>query len=124
MLTRDQILQADDLPCEEVEVPEWGGSVFVRTMTGTEHDAYNAEAPVDDEGERSLANFRARMCVRCLVDADGNRLFQDGEAAALGERSTRALGRVFEVIARLNGLDEEEIVKNSEAAPSGDSGSG
>ena len=40
LLSRDEILAASDLTKELVEVPEWGGSVYVRAMTGTERDSY------------------------------------------------------------------------------------
>ncbi len=33
---------ADDLPRETVSVPEWGGEVLVRTMSGTDRDAFEA----------------------------------------------------------------------------------
>jgi len=42
LLTRDQILQAQDIARETVSVPEWGGSVLVRGLTGQERDAYEA----------------------------------------------------------------------------------
>ena len=38
MLTREQILGLSDLPREEVRIPEWGGVVFVRALTGSERD--------------------------------------------------------------------------------------
>ena len=41
MLTREQILQSDDLPRETVPVPEWGGSVRIRTLSGADRDGYN-----------------------------------------------------------------------------------
>ena len=41
-LTRDAILQATDLTFEDVAVPEWGGVVRVRGLTGTERDAFEA----------------------------------------------------------------------------------
>ena len=44
LLTRDLILKADDIQTREVEVPEWGGTVLIRALTGTERDAYEAEA--------------------------------------------------------------------------------
>ena len=34
VLTKSQILEADDIKHESVFVPEWGGKVFVQTMTG------------------------------------------------------------------------------------------
>ena len=39
-LSRDDILKAADNEPEEVDVPEWGGSVLVRGMTGRERDAF------------------------------------------------------------------------------------
>jgi len=41
-LNKEQILRADDLKTEEVDVPEWGGSVRVRVLTGTERDAFES----------------------------------------------------------------------------------
>ena len=38
MLSRNAILNADDLPRKEVFVSEWNGSVFVRALTGAERD--------------------------------------------------------------------------------------
>ena len=40
LLTRDQILQAEDLPSETVTVLEWGGSVIVRGLTGSERGKF------------------------------------------------------------------------------------
>ena len=41
-LTRDEILGADDLKTESVKVPEWGGTVLVRELTGAERDEWEA----------------------------------------------------------------------------------
>ena len=38
-LSRDDILKAADNEPEEVDVPEWGGSVLVRGMTGLDRAA-------------------------------------------------------------------------------------
>ncbi len=138
LLDRDSILKAEDLETEEVDVPEWGGAVLVRALSGTERDSYEAscmqERPVLDargkpvkgrtEMVRTLANVRAKLVVRSIVDGDGKRLFTDADASALGEKSAAALDRVFEVAARLSRLsdeDIEELAGNSEAAQSGDS---
>jgi hypothetical protein len=50
-LTRDSILNAKDLKKELVKVPEWGGEVYVRCMTGSERDAFESEAY--QSGERT-----------------------------------------------------------------------
>lgn len=140
-LNRDEILGAQDIETEEVPVPEWGGSVLVKALTGKESDAYQAscyqERPVLDargrpvkgrtEMVRSLANVRAKLVVRCIVDEQGNRVFSDADANALGEKSTAALDRVFEVAARLSRLSEddiEDLAGKYGAGQAGDSPSG
>ena len=116
-LTRDAILQADDLPMETVSVPEWGGEVLVRGLTGTERDAFE-ESVLTGKGKQrdvSMQNVRAKLVSRCLVDEEGERLFSDADVRALGQKSAAALTRVFDVAQRLSGLspdDVEELEKN------------
>lgn len=117
-LTRDAILQATDLTFEDVAVPEWGGVVRVRGLTGTERDAFEASV-VERQGKQSklnMANIRARLVTLVVVDDDGKRLFSDADVAALGRKSGVALNRVFEVAQRLSGITEadmSELEKNS-----------
>lgn len=116
-LTKDQILQSDDLPREEVQVPEWGGSVFVRTMTGIERDSFE-QSIVDTNGKSkgtNLKNIRAKLCAYTVVDDNGERLFTNEEAGQLGTKSSKALDRIFPVSQKLNGMsneDVEELAKN------------
>ena len=120
MLTKEQILAADDLRTEEVEVPEWNGSVFVRTLTGTDRDAFE-QSVVQGVDKMDLANVRARMAVLCMADEEGKRLFEDSDAKALGAKSSLALGRIFTAAQKLNGMtdsDTEELAKNSGGGPS------
>ncbi len=42
-LTGEEILGADDLPTEVVPVPEWDGTVIVRTLTGAERDHWTTD---------------------------------------------------------------------------------
>ena len=126
MLTKEQILSADDLRQEEVEVPEWNGSVSVRTLTGTDRDAFE-QSIVQGVDKMDLANVRARMAVLCVVDADGKRMFADSDAKALGARSSLALGRIFDAAQKLNAMTDEdvrELAKNSGGGPSAASTSG
>jgi hypothetical protein len=52
-LTKDEILEAADLSTKAVDVPEWGGSVNVRTMTGADRDAFeNTLVEVGKDGAR------------------------------------------------------------------------
>lgn len=140
LLSRDDILKAEDLETEVVPVPEWGGDVRVKGLTGEERDSYEAacmqERPAYDakgkqvrgrtEMARNLANVRAKLVVRSVVNDEGERLFTDHDTGLLGQKSAAALDRVFEVAARLSRLSEEDVedlAGNSDAAQSGDSAS-
>ena len=112
ILSKDAILAADDLPRETVNIPEWGGEVLVRTMSGTDRDAFEASL-LEKDGR--MENVRARLVALTLCDSQGDRLFDDSEIAALGRKSARALDRVFSVAQRLNGIgtDEAQAAKNA-----------
>ena len=111
LLTKDQILNADDLVIEELEVPEWGGTVRVRTMTGAERDAFE-ESVFETKGKdtkMNLKNFRSRLVAICVVDDKGERMFGDGEIPIIGKKSAKALDRVFSAAQKLNGIGQKEV---------------
>lgn len=108
-LSRDAILQADDRPTEEVAVPEWGGTVLVRGMSGKERDDFEA-GWLDKKGQfKMYGNFRASLAAACLVDKDGNQLFAPKDVAELGQKSAAALDRVAETARHLSGVSESDV---------------
>ena len=126
-LDKAGILGQDDLKTEDVQVPEWGGAwVRVRTLNACERDHFEAST-IQRNGKRittNMENIRARLCLLCLIDENGERLFADEDAFPLGGKSAAALDRIFTVAQRLNGLrdeDIEDLVKNSNGAQSADS---
>lgn len=122
LLDKTKIFAADDKPLERVEVPEWGGHVFVRTMSAGERDAYEAELYDLSQGGKKkdaksmMDNARARLLVRTLVDEKGERLFEDSDIKDLGGKSGLVVDRIFTVARKVNGLTEadvDELVGNS-----------
>ena len=108
-LSRDAIFEVADLPLIAVEVPEWGGAVWVKPMTAAGRDAFESDVS-DAEGNIDRSNFRANLVVRCAVDPDtGKRLFRDNDAAALGAKNALPINRVFEVAAKASGLTPEDV---------------
>ena len=128
-LTRDQILDADDLKTESVPVPDWGGSVNVRTMTGHERAQLELQvnkANAKKNGQAGLAVFRELLAVECIVDDAGAKLFTRVDIARLSQKSGRALDTVADVAMRLNGMKQEEVeelVGKSEPTADDDSSS-
>lgn len=122
-LTADQIREVDDKQYEDVDVPEWGGTVRVRGMSGTERDAYEASIIEQRGNDRkvNLANARAKLVVRCLVDENGALLFTPDDVRVLGRKSAKALERVFDAARRASGMSEadiEKLTENFDADPS------
>jgi len=108
MLDRDTILAAQDLPMESLNVPEWGGTVHVRVMTGAERDAFEASL-IAGGGKTNVANVRARLAVLCICDESGQRLFGDDDVTPLGQKSAAALDRIFTVAQRINHIGAHDI---------------
>lgn len=134
ILTRDEILAADDIAFETVEVPEWGkkadGSpkrVRIKCMTSTERDSWENSLIVRDgkKGQSvSMLDVRAKLLTLTIVDVAGNSQFSLGDVVLLGRKSAAAADRVFEVskkLSRVSDEDVEEIIKNSEKIPDGNS---
>lgn len=111
LLGREDILNAPDIETVTVKVPEWGGAVLVRGLTGEERDIYE-QSLIRVRGKKrdvDMRNARARLVAMCVVDENGDRIFSDEDVAALGKKSSAALDRVFDVAQRLSGLREEDM---------------
>ena len=111
LLSRDAILGAADFVTADVPVPEWGGTVRVKGLTGRERDAYEASI-ISGKGKNrdvNLRNARAKLVVVAVIDDAGSRVFDDADVVALGQKSALALQRVFDKAAELAGLDDEAI---------------
>ena len=116
ILTKKQILDADDVKKELVKVPEWGGAVYVWSMTASDKDQFEmsiVEADVDKKGKmvrtNKLDNYRAKLCVLCIKDAKGKPIFDENDITALGKKSAAALQRVFNAATKLNRITEDDI---------------
>ncbi|MGM0409188.1 MAG: hypothetical protein ACQEQF_00380 [Bacillota bacterium] len=115
-LGRDEILGADDKDVKVVDVPEWGGKVRVSTITAEKRDKFEASmfqirnfGTKNQKAEYKQENLRARLVAYTVVDEDGNRIFSENDIKKLGEKSAKALDRVFEVAQELNGISDEDV---------------
>lgn len=100
VLTKDEILSRGAPRTEEIEVPAWGGSVFVRQLGIVERIAFQ-QAGAEGPGDNSLW---VRLALLAVCDADGARLFTDEDLATLCEMDGAALEPVVEAAMRLNGF--------------------
>jgi hypothetical protein len=125
-LTRDEVRNTkDSLIMEPVEVPEWGGTINVRGISGEERDAYESSM-LKGQGRKQKVvtdNVRAKLVALASCDEEGKPIFTPKDAEWLGKKSAAALHRVYSVAARLARItdeDVEELVKNSDRDLFGD----
>ncbi len=113
LLDREAILNAKDTHSEVVEVPEWGGHVCIRAMTGTERDDFRAA--IEGKEASLVGKFEAPLLALTLVDEEGNRLFSIDDVEGLRAKSAKVLDKLTQIAMRVNGMTEEaqeEAAKN------------
>lgn len=122
LMNKQAILDVDDLKTEDIEVPEWGGAVRLRTLTGGERDKFEADSmTMNKKGtpQMNLVNMRARLVALCAVDEGGKRMFSDSEVTRLGSKSALAINRLFDAARKLNGMTEEDVEELAEGFDEG-----
>lgn len=126
VLTRQAILEIDDLKMERFDVPEWGGAVYLRVFSGKERKAWEDSIPTEANQIVDGLLVITKLVVWAACDETGTQLFTDADIPALQEKSAAALLRVYGRARRLNALTEGDVqglAKNSESGLSDDSGS-
>ena len=122
MLTRQSIIEANDIGTGKISVPEWGGDVYVKSPSIRERDILGAYSrkylevvtdkkgePVLDENknpklrfiqseeaEKAFSDFRLYKVGFSLCDENGARLFSDEDIETiLAKKSPASIDRVF-----------------------------
>ena len=116
VLTRENILEIQDIQIELVHVPEWGGDVYVKGMTGAERDKFESSLVVLRGKSQTLnmANIRAKLASLTICDENGKRLFSEQDVQVLSQKSASALQRVFVVAQKLSRIGDEDIEELAE----------
>lgn len=105
-LSIDEILAADNLKPQEVPIPEWGGTVFVRTLSALEAIRLSgllqdiSGDPIRIAQERVVMALSAYLC-----DADGNALATVEQARAIAGKRATAVNAIVEAGHRINSVD-------------------
>ena len=126
------------LPEETVHIEQWARDVTLRGFSSRERDLFEednlrrANAKAGNGAKRGqsinadLANFRARLVSRHLVE-DGVRTLANARGEELlGEQPAAVVDRLFNVAQKLSGFsaeDVEALTKNSDTTAAEDSSS-
>ena len=119
-LTLQEIMAAQDRTPVEVEVPEWGGAVYVVGMSGDDRDRFDSTwgaklNAATDDGPVDMSGLRALVVSKTLCNTEGVLLIQrESEVTQLGRKSSAALDRIFALGCKLSGIDlgDDDVAKN------------
>jgi len=127
-LSKEQIIAAKDIKTKVVDVPEWGGSVIIREMSGKvreEFEMFVQERRSADDS-LNLRGMRTLVLSQTLVDEEGNALFTKDDMSVLGEKNAAVIDKLFTVAMTLNKIGDtqmKELRKNSDLGATDFSGS-
>jgi len=115
LLTRNAILSVVDQQTEDVEVPEWGGVVRLRTLTAAEAIKFSEGVKKGDD------NAAIRILMMSAVNEDGTPMLLEEDIPELRKKSLKTIFRLQKAALRLNGLGKDEVSDaksaSSEATP-------
>lgn len=103
ILNKDQILAADDLPRENVNVDEWGGEVVVRALTASEEKEIFSKSKAGDE-----MGAQVYIVAKCIIDDDGKPLFSKSDVNRLAGKNGAVVRRLAQAALRLSGMEVDE----------------
>jgi len=111
LLTGAAILAASDLETIDLEVPEWGGTIRLRSLTADE--AFDFMDLLNDPVKKKLA--AVHLIALSAVDGEGTRLFPTpAEVEQLRRKNIRVFMRLQKALLKLNGFgDTADDVKNA-----------
>lgn len=105
-LSRDEVKAAmadRRAATEPLDVPEWGGTVYVRRLSADEAEAVGLFTPEAVPTTRKMVG----MIGACLVDEAGLRLFEENEVREIGTSDFQLVMRLFTEVVKVNGLDAD-----------------
>jgi hypothetical protein len=103
-MTREQILASTTIQSEAVDVPKWGGTVYLKTLNSAQRvEFFGLVEPIKDNPTK----VGMLLVVHCLFDDQGHRILQPEDADSLLEnQSGELMNRLCAIANRLNGIGD------------------
>ncbi len=115
ILNREQIIAAADRAFVEIDCPEWGGKVRLRSLDAEQSLHYESVVAKRAKGDLKVNPISAVLAVS-IVDEAGVPLFNDKDMHEIGKKHPGVLTRLMHAVGKLNKI-EEDAAGNSEGTP-------
>lgn len=100
ILTKADILACRDARIEPLDVPEWGGTVYIRMLTVSE-----AESIAEKGG--TLRNVD--LLAMAVCDEKGAALFSEGDIEELNRKNGKVVADIAKAIVKHNSMDAQAV---------------
>jgi hypothetical protein len=114
-LTKELIKNANDVKMELVDVPEWGGKMYIKSLSAIEREELRKEIGEGTDKEMDIIKVQMKLLSLTIVGEDKVKLFTEEDVEWLKGKSAVVLDRLFLVSQKMAGLGveaTEEIAKN------------
>lgn len=109
MSLRDRILAADDISRESLEVPQWGVTLEIRTMTAVQRSGM-LKASALEGGGVDIDRLYPMLIVACAFDPEtGEPVFTSSDIGALQEKSSAAVELVAQHAMKMSGMNVNAV---------------
>ena len=109
-LSRDAIFAAKDTEIHEFEVPEWGGTILLRSMTGEQRNNYEYWAHQQSSAKKpDYRGIRERLIICCAVDENGDPLFSEEDLSSIASKDSAVIDRIHGKCQSICGMDNEAV---------------
>jgi len=109
MNIKETIKAAKDIHDKHVEMPEWGVTIEVRTMTARER-ANLFTSCMDKKGNVIHDKFQAGVIIACCFDPEsGEKLFAPADESLIMEKSAGAVERLANAAMEISGLSPDAM---------------
>jgi hypothetical protein len=113
---RDQIVAANDRTTKATEVPEWGVTVELRSMTAGQRIAMYQTAYDPNSGQTDLKTLYPAVLTACLFDPKTKQpIFTADDAQVILDKSGAVIERLAMDAIALSGVSESAVTEAGKA---------
>lgn len=118
MSIREQIINADDIDHEIIDIPVWGVKIEVRSMTGRARTRLIKTA-TDNDGQLDMETLYPDMVILCAFDPEtGEQIFTQDDRDLLLSKSAGPLEQVALAAMRISGMTPDALDAAGKDLPS------
>lgn len=103
---------ANQTKLEPLELPELGGTVYVKAMTAGEREQF--EQDMTDNDLVKSKKVRATVFANSVTDENGNRLFTSDDIDSINSLPASIVSKVFDKSNEINGINTKQVIEQAE----------